>query len=146
MSKTFKSAGSDNRELEVDVLFGNPRLLIKDFDGGIKGFIFGKADAPALALAILEAAGVVPENRVFREGSDEHLQCIAYDLTRYLDKSAERAVEVMELAELEAEALELLNAAIRQGDGAIYDSFSRIPTPDLWLAVARKAREMRAEK
>lgn len=58
MSKKFESSSqsSDNRTLSVERLYGEPRLLI-DGDRRI-GFLVAASDAPALALAIIEAAGI----------------------------------------------------------------------------------------
>lgn len=150
MSKTFKSEEPDNRELEVGVLCGSPRLLVKDFDGDNKGFIFGKADAPALALAILEAAGVEPDR--------EPLECqvslgtIVADLQGTIQYAEALASANREQAELEAEALELFNTLQTEIHGNLgpnwvpVTEFPNIETKRKWLAVARKSRELRGSK
>lgn len=138
MSKTFKSTMTDNRELEVDVIFSNPRLLIKESGNGRSGFVFAPSDAPDLALAILEAAGV-PWN------VDTALGRAAVELDKHVTTEAKRTAEARELAELEAEALGLYLACFP--NHAVH-SFAQLrgKTGDQWLAVARRAREMRAEK
>ena len=147
-SKTFKSAEYDNRELEVDVLFGNPRLLVKDFDGDSKGFIFGKADAPALALAILEAAGVEARHHsAYENGTPEAMEHIAQALTDEIGIAEAAITEAKEQAELEAEALEFMNA-VRDATGA--NPLTGFPADasgikSHYLIIARKAREMAKE-
>ena len=139
MSKTFNSDNELAKTISITRSQGRVLVEIED-PKHLIAINLSDNNAHALTLAILEAAGVVPENRVFREGSDEHLQCIAYDLTRYLERSAERAVEVMELAELEAEALGLYKAHTGYTHAK---SLSETAFPERWLSVARKAREMR---
>ena len=147
-SKIFRSAESDNRELEVDYIFGKPRLLVKDFDGGNKGFIANKSDAPAIALAVLEAAGVDLNESwsgVEPYGTPSHLGWIGGHLRAYVRQFANDQDKAREQAELEAEALELFQASCLNDE--TLPSFERYPDIKLkWLAVARRAREMRAEK
>lgn len=139
MDKTFKSADLHNRELKVDVLFGSPRLIITDFDGDNKGFIFEKADAPALALETLEKAG-------FKEDPDpmNHFELAMFHLKEGL-KAQERAkAEAKAQAELEAEALELINAWMESCGAGKYPSWGHVETSrrKQGLAVALKAREL----
>lgn len=147
MSKTFKSAHSDNKALKVDELFGNPRLLIKAFDGDTRGFAYAPSDAPALALAILEAAG-------YDDKADDMSQAESYafdalhKLQQSVDEQERATAEAREQAELEAEALELINAWMDSCGAGEYPSWAQVESSrrKQGLAVARKAREMRAEK
>lgn len=135
-SKTFKSVvhGSsiqvhDNGE---GVFIG----LIRE-GSMTRGTTLGKSDAPALALAILEAAG----HNASPNGSFSVAACYL----RQGVKEQERATaEAEELAELEAEALELRNEFT--GQTATEWAYPTTTAKEGWLAVARKAREMRAEK
>lgn len=144
-SKTFKTAHADNKVLKVDKLFGNPRLLIKEFDGDARGFAFAPSDAPALALAILEAAGYSEEY----EGGNCWAGPLgqAMHMLRLETEAHERATaEARELAELEAEALELRNAFTLAIGGRSIDSFAEhsVNKPG-WIDAARRARELAKE-
>lgn len=138
-SKTFKSVvhGSsiqvhDNGE---GVFIG----LLRE-DSITRGTTLSKSDAPALALAVLEAAGVA-------ESSDAG---VAANYLRLHISEQERAkAEAREQAELEAEALELFNTRQKAiyGDACTtYKEFATDNAKQTWLAVARRAREMRAER
>ena len=141
MSKTFKTAHADNKVLKVDNLFGNPRLLIKEFDGDTRGFAFAPTDAPALTLAILEAAG-------FDDVDSGNTSCAVANLRTFIARQERITAEAKEQAELEAEALELVNAWMDSCGAGKYPSWGHVETGrrKQGLAVARKAREMRAEK
>lgn len=145
MKKVFGPAEHSSRLLEVESeTSGKFSLCVKDERGAYHTIFIAPSDAPALALAILEAAGVEPSSPHYglNDSPEWNVRWASHYLGRSIELTEAKTAEAKEQAELEAEALELCNAAIRQEDGAIYDSFSQIPTPDLWLAVARKAREM----
>lgn len=141
MTKIFKSADLHNRELKVDVLFGSPRLIINDFDGDSKGFIYEKADAPALALETLEKAG-------FKEDPDpmNHFELAMYHLMEGLKEQERNTAEAKEQAELEAEALgywKAFHSVMGQGVEDDVRWTDLMPeTQTKWLAVVRKAREV----
>ena len=151
MSKTFNSADDGARQLTVDRLVGDPRLLISDAAGCRVGFRMAPSDAPALCLAILEAAKV-PMQGDFNnpiEGTSVHLSFIAQHLERYVVEAEERAAADADRVKLEQEALRLYNAAVTIGDPweASKTSFDQIPEHrhEKWLAVARAARELNKE-
>ena len=135
-SKTFKSAAT-NRTLTVEGFF-NGAFSVVFSDDSSRDLMLQGDDAPALALAILEAAGVVPTQHSdsVDEGSQETLEDVMHWLTRHV-RSAEAK------AELEAEALELYKAHTSYHHAK---SLSEAASPSRWLAVARKAREIGAKK
>lgn len=150
-SKTFKSAG--NPEATISVVPSADGVRTVHVHGiEASGVTVPREDAPALALAILEAAGVEPDR--------EPLECqvslgtIVADLQDTIRHGEALAAAAKERAELEAEALELLNAFSSEhskcnafsSEYSECESFDEIPNPEDWLAVARRAREMRAEK
>ena len=147
MKRVFKSAEPDARRLIVDVFFTGPRLLIKDFDGDNKGFIFNGASAPAIALAVLEAAG-------YDDKADDMSQAESYafdamhKLQQSVDEQERATAEARERAELEAEAFELATLYQGYGEWAKGLSFSDLDedSQKKWLDVARRARELGANR
>ena len=151
MSKTFEGFSSD-RELEVRGAEDGSQVDLRIRRAGTGIFTVGIAiapsDAPALALAILEAAGHRPvAYDPERLSGDDLLAYIAHRLAVHVGDEAKRTAEAEAQAKLEAEALELMNAQ-REAGGlptcATWDGFSdgvRV----IWLAVARRAREMAKE-
>jgi len=143
MSKTFKGSrqGNDERTLEVDTLFGDARLLLRAPDGVKLGIALDKDDAPALALAILEAAGAHKESQDFLGGAVEQLKF-------HIGEQERATAEAKEREELEAEALAFYLAYIEAtGVNSAADSFDDLNSiaKEQWLAVARKARELAKE-
>ncbi|GGJ59127.1 hypothetical protein [Glutamicibacter ardleyensis] len=145
-SKTFKSAKS---LLELHIVRTNEdlvRFIICTEGESFASLDIHPATIPALALAILEAAGVearsIPSARL---GTSEHLSDTAYELSTYIEKQQRATAEAKEQAELEAEALELANSAVLVVGNPPYRSIEHMSDTSLrkWLAVARKAREMR---
>jgi len=142
-SKTFKSALSAN---ELSVRRASDGLVTLYFE--TSNIHLDPSDAPALALAVLEAAGVKASfdpDATF--GTAEHLGHIQDHLQDYVNAQERAAVEAKERAELEAEALDYWKAFNNATDLV---SFDDIQWSDLlpesqakWLAVARRAREMR---
>lgn len=135
-SKTFECM---NPVVELTIAKGsngNINFIINhDLRGNTKATLEKSAGAHA-ALAILEAAGWPNEHlatteilRRLRE-LDEHVKAME--------------VEAKEQSELEAEALELAN----EFNKTDWDFFpcNRTVEAQNWLAVARRAREMSAEK
>lgn len=146
-SKTFKSVvhGSsiqvhDNGE---GVFIG----LLRE-DSMTRGTTLSKSDAPALALAVLEAAGVDLNESwsgLYPYGTPSHLGWIGGHLRVYVRQFANDQDKARELAVLEAEALELYNVCMTGHNLTSFDGLGGA-WRDQWLAVARRAREMRAEK
>lgn len=147
MSKTFKCVEHEEEVLEVYSFTGE--------DGGRKfslllphvspneGIAFDSTTAPALALTILEAAGW-PEDDP-RSATKQIMMWLG-DVVRTVERIT---AEAEAQAKLEAEALKLYRAYM-----AIHEPMNAIGgwhmlaehTQETWLAVARRAREMRAGK
>ena len=147
--KTFDTAHHDNKILKVDVLFDNPRLRIKAFDGDARGFAFEPSDAPALALAILEAAGYSEDDR--KASNPLYVTEFASAIIKLAEgiENQERATAEAEAqAKLEAEALELMNASRVHHKQPPLERFDELPECARadWLAVARKARELEVKR
>ncbi|MNW58827.1 hypothetical protein D3C74_367100 [compost metagenome] len=148
MTKTFKSVNADAKKDLLVVLGVDEGVNIHtESPTGRRGVSVAPSDAPALALAILEAAGY---KGILASEEPGNLIEKAYSAIRLHIKEQERiTAEAKEQAELEAEALKLLLAfqAIDDPDnrGCEWRQYGT-NTKDKWLAVARRAREMRAEK
>ena len=141
--KTFKNSYmAAESSMEIEPSISGELFHITHVTGrGEKSFKFSNTDAPALALAILEAAGGT-------ETDSPYMHEAADNLRAYILIEEKVSAEAKEQAELEAEALELYNARISFLGGEALTSFEKLnqDNKDMWLAVARKAREMRAEK
>ena len=101
-------------------------------------------DAPALALAILEAGGFVGDENMFTG-------LAVANLRDHVEEQERATAEAEAQAELEAEALGLLNAYLHSADTRLYATWEEVVEvskrmAEDWLAVARKAREIGAEK
>ena len=145
-SKSFKSAFSPDKVLRIT---GSPEriCLAQRYRNDAESLVFIDSSAvPALALAILEAAGV--EAVPFDEGTDTEPGHAVWALRHHVQEAEAKAAEARERAELEAEALELLNIHREAQAAGAYDKLDEVPSnaKACWLAVARRAREMRAEK
>ena len=150
MSKTFKSSYmSDGSQLEIESSIASNSFHITHCTAvSEKSFNFRNSDAPALALAILEASGVeaksIPSARI---GTSEHLSDTAYELSTYVEKQQRATAEAKDKAELEAESLALLNASLAScdlGQIELFDALNPIEQ-QRWLAVARRARALAKE-
>lgn len=141
-SKTFKSALNPT-ELEVGTYTDSQVVLAIGYeDGEDLGVVYlAPSDAPALALAILEAAGG-------RDSLGIDVGNAIIDLREYVTEQERITAKVKDKAELEAEALDLFNLWLAGFDYECYSEWTRenAELKVVWLAVARKAREMRAEK
>lgn len=138
----FKGFAQDGeRELIVDRLFTDPRLLIKAGDDDKLGIRIAPSDAPALCLAILEAAGAHKDSQDFLGGAVEQLKF-------HIGEQARITAEARERAELEAEALELLNAEREEFSCTPVRDLSEVPARDqrAAIAVARRAREIATDR
>ena len=136
MSKTFKCVEHEEEVLEVYPFTGDEvgrkfSLLMPHVSSNA-GIAFDSTTAPALALAILEAAGV-------EESSDAGVA--AGYLRSHMTELERATAEAEAQAKLEAEALELYKT---YWSGNV-TGFSNEPNRDDWLAVARRAREINKE-
>lgn len=140
INKTFNSHSTDGRALEVGRNGERPWLNIREFDLENTMFMLAPSDAPALALAVLEAAGVT-------ETDSPYMQEAADNLRAYILIEEKVTAEARELAELEAEAEALYRVYFETAE-MDYKNWEKLEqrVKDYWLAVARRAREMRAEK
>lgn len=137
-SKTFKSALDSPVTLEVERETHPAGVYVSI---GQSTILLAASDAPALSLAILEAAGAHKDSQDFLGGAVEQLKF-------HIGEQERITAEARERAELEAEALMLANSAVLAVGNPPYPSIEHMSDTSLrkWLAVARRAREMRAEK
>lgn len=144
MSTTkFMTATGSNRELTVKRSKENS-VQIRQFDPEFqsqqaKTFFLNPSDAPALCLAILEAAGL--------RGRSDYMDEAMDNLANYISESRANEAGAKEQAELEALALEMFNVWLKAlGDAGYPDWNGEVAElKDTWLAVARRARELRSE-
>jgi|GEM_PF-3016199 len=154
MTRGFRNDLDETVQFRIEPRVGEPGIYLELKENGRTATtVFPAGSGPVLALAILEAARVEKKLRrrfEFKLGSPGHLEAIAYELDLYIRAEIERADEAKarELAELEAEALELMN--VRLGAAGSTKRLTKETVAPIalkaWLAVARRAREMRAEK
>lgn len=136
MSKTFKSDNELAKTISITRSQGRVLVEIED-PKHLIAINLSDNNAPALALAVLEAAGWPNEylatNEILRwlRELDEHVKAME--------------AEAKDKAELEAEALELFNTARATRDIEPLE-WDEVADKDTWVAVARRAREMRNEK
>lgn len=110
-SKTFNSESRRSMSMEIHQCDGTipDEYIVQFMDGDhvLKSFYYKKSDAPAQALAILEAAGFNAQfhaTGTYQDGDCWQLENVAQIIKDYLSiKDAEDA-EAREQAELEAEA------------------------------------------
>lgn len=145
MSKTFKCVEHEEEVLEVYPFTGEEAgrkfSLLMPHVSSHAGIAFDSTTAPALALAILEAAGFDGDENMFTG-------LAVANLRDHVEEQERITAEAEAQAKLEAEALKLLNASLAScdlGQIELFDALNPIEQ-QRWLAVARKAREMRAEK
>ncbi|MBF6671568.1 hypothetical protein [Glutamicibacter sp. FBE19] len=150
-TKSFKGLLSAN-ELNVVGYGDNSQvdLLIRRSDRAITstGIAIAPSDAPALALAILEAAGIEEDMVKFHSGTPEyHFAYAMHHLCQGIQAQAKAVAEAKDREELEAEALELFNAWTGTTKYTSWNEVAVFPDGDKreWLAVARKARELAKE-
>lgn len=138
-SKTFKNITNAGTTLRVRGIGDAGVELLHHNDRRTFGSVIASSDAPALALAVLEAAGVV-------ESSDAGVA--AGYLRSHIAEQERITAEARELAELEAEALELMNVRLGAAGNPKHLTKETVDPIALeaWISVARRAREMRAEK
>ena len=143
-SKIFKSSYmSDSSRLEIEASIASTSFHITHCTVvGEKSFMFDNTTAPALCLAILEAAGFEDSSS---GGRITGARIAVGDLRRHVANLERATAEAKEQAELEAEALVLENARCEALEVGGFNSFDDLPAHKqaTGLAVARKAREMR---
>lgn len=144
-SKTFKSALNPT-ELEVGTYTDSQVVLAIGYeDGEDLGVLYlAPSDAPALALTILEAAGYTEHDR---DGSTlSHFAIAKTNLRMGIHRRELEAAEAKAQAELEAEALELLNAERGALGVDLVRDLSEVHAiaQEAAIAVARRARELAA--
>ncbi|QOP65111.1 hypothetical protein PQE12_gp51 [Arthrobacter phage Adumb2043] len=126
----FTHTDDDGDSIEIESDPDHARAVVSSEDG--RAVYVPKDDAPAVALAILTAAGITAKSA---GGYDERA---AWLLNRVAEsRAAEKAAKEAE-AKLEAEALALLNAAT----DSCYTAFAHDAIRDTWLRAARRAREL----
>ena len=142
MSKTFKSAvPSSTQTLVVRKDHDGTAVYVRTEDSGrlIAGIVLERTDAPAIALAILEAAGIAAKG--FSESSDAEM-AVAH-LASHVGLERAKAKEAADREALEREALALCNAF---QDAGGYEKSDVMTTHHYdygkWMDAARKAREL----
>lgn len=138
-TKKFMTATGSNRELHIK-RSNEDHVQIRQFDPEFhthqaKTFFLNPSEAPALCLAILEAAGAHKDSQDFLGGAVEQLKF-------HIGEQERITAEAKEQAELEAEALELYNAF---SPDRKLSRISEAGYPERWLAVARRARALAKE-
>lgn len=141
MTKTFKSKNSTNRDLDVSTYNDGIHLVIED---GIRilGITLEATDAPALCLAILEAA--YPPADYVLDGSPEAFLAVSAEYLRKASSAIDsKSKESADRAALEADAWTLYASAFP--DDHPYPNLECFPEHlrDAWIRVALKAREMK---
>ncbi|QXO14588.1 hypothetical protein SEA_KAYLISSA_54 [Arthrobacter phage Kaylissa] len=127
-SFTHTDDHGDSLSIESDP--DHTRAVVSSEDG--RAVYVPKDDAPAVAHAILTAAGITANP------SGEYHERAVWLLNRVAEShAAEKAAKEAE-AKLEAEALALLNAAT----DSCYTDFAHDAIRETWLRAARRAREI----
>ncbi|MGH3651576.1 hypothetical protein [Glutamicibacter sp.] len=126
--------------IEIVNADGRPAIIVTDNYKSTMAY-FAPENGAKTALAILEAAGFVGDENMFTG-------LAVANLRDHIEEQEHITAEAKEQAELEAEALEFYNVGAStvgiEGSEVFYDL--RLNDQKVFLAVARKAREMRAEK
>lgn len=139
MTKEFASAAtSSDRTLVIDSSGDSGILKIMRGDYYIGGINLDPANAPALALAILEAAGIEPVP--FDEAPETEAGHAAWVLRHHVQASEEAAKEAADQKELETEALTLCRVMWDNSDQQWAPMSPKAKA--MWLVMARTAREM----
>lgn len=149
MSKTFKnrvSVRDAESVLEITDTPAGIRITVSEEDRIVSGWLNPDQGAE-IALAILEAAGYDDKADDMSQ-ADAHAFDAMHKLQQSVDEQERAAAEAKEQAELEAEALELMNVRLDAAGNPKHLTKETVDPIALeaWIAVARRAREMRAEK
>lgn len=133
MSKTFKSATYEGCELTIKQIPSGSYVRTKVDGIGVSKFIVSPDDAPALALAILEAAGepMAPEVARAMEALEEYKQ-----------RTQAEAEDAADREKLDSEALDLYNRVMRSGKEPLSEWLSTLQfTRIKYTNIAKAARE-----
>lgn len=142
MSKTFKSAliQYGDRTLTVKEHAGHVNVTVRDPETTF-GATVPSTDAPALALAILEAAGIKSSFHADPAyGTSEQLEHIVHELNEFTQEVKLLSKWAADRKALEAEAWELFKACHPETTGTSLEP--GFTSYDIWTSVARKAREL----
>lgn len=146
--KVFNNDRDETVRFRIEPRIGDDGIYLELKENGNRATtVFPPSDAPALALAILEAAGFEAEfhaTGTFQDGDCWQLENVAQVIKDYLSIKDAEAAEAKDKAELEAEALELFN--VRHGTDLDDWKHSDRSVASAWVSVARKAREIGAKK
>jgi len=146
MSKTFNSI-EETRQLHVSRLGEDCVTLVINYkDAGRSGITLPPSDAPALALAILETAGVeatdMPEDPTHWNDPEALESLASWCLRQSIELKARANAEAKEREELEAEAKAFFTIYTESyGLIANWDAEEE-RLHDRWISFARKAREL----
>ncbi|WGH21233.1 hypothetical protein SEA_OBITOO_57 [Arthrobacter phage ObiToo] len=130
----FKHTDQDGDHMEVtDSVRLDDHAYVVAVDG--PGVFVSKADAPAVALAILEAAGWTAEASPISASRPGNA---VYALRKHVEEAKEEAARKADEEALDREALELLNAATESSYPTMPDNV----IGSVWRRAARRAREL----
>lgn len=135
----YRFTDIDGDSLEVSSFDANASVCVEDEDG-VRSYVhIPKGEVPATALALLKAGGYEPSNTHPRNPGGDEVHYGAYWLERHV-KATEAAAEE---ADLENEALTLLNAGLTASG---MEPLRNVPTAarDYWLGLVRRARTLYA--
>ena len=149
----FESSITEGKFLEIDWADDDGSIglgIIHSSFGDMGRITLSVSDVPALMVELARAAGL---DKIIW-GKDEvgtfkyHMHQAVLSLEKAIGARRDAEAAAKEQAELEAEALALFNALRDSIDVLPIASFSVLsdPVKARWLAVARKAREMRGDK
>ena len=135
--KTFKALHATGKELVVESNGGDPKKEFYLHTTHKDGDFFAIEDAPAIALAILEAAGYEDTGL-----SDNHVGCAMLRLRNAIAKQEAAKREAEYLKALDAEAQQYYFAA--WGGGVDYKGYHTVDdeAKTYWRNIAIKAREI----
>lgn len=146
--KTFQSITNPDTTCRVRG-FGDSGVELFHRNGGITlGSLIAPSDAPALALAILEAAGYKEEQGNETTEAAHHFGMSMLHLRYGIKEQEYITAEAEAQAKLEAEALELCDSARHAHGRFKIGNFGLMKDAEktTWLAVARRAREINKEE
>lgn len=122
-----------------------PLIVVTDGPGA-RAARYTPEEAAKFSLAILEAAGYKEDDTEDTTGLT-HFALAMSNLRAGIEEQERITAKAEAQAELESEALELLNAGNAESGGIVVGSLDVLTTTvqQKWLAVARRARELAKE-
>ena len=151
--RKFESSLTEGKFLEIDWADDDGSIglgICESSRGYVEGITLSGSDVPALMLELARAAGLdkMTGIEVIVDSFEDHMMNAVLSLEKAIGARRDAEAAAKEQAELEAEALALFNALRDSIDVLPIASFSVLsdPVKARWLAVARKAREMRGDK